>query len=188
MSVSRGQRIRMATIIPIFILLALIGGHFLKCHPLFAAYLRRLPLFSLVVANGFFVFSGLPLSIVGDLLLLNKIGLKFIVIWPAFVGLASCLQIYFFRNAYSFTNNISFFQRLRAKAEKASLPRITKPGFLVLFIRSVPVLPFMVGSFIISLLPGLSCRSVILGSVFGSYFYYIYFAAGYYFAAGPMGS
>ena len=69
--------------------------------------------------------------------------------------------------------------RLEASLQKKSLPKLPRNGVIVLLIRSVPIMPFVLGSFVIALMTSVGARAIMLLSIIGSYVYYAYFAAGY---------
>ena len=162
-----------------YFVIAMLGGWLLKSHPVVSDWLARLPTSSLLVFNSFFVLSGIPLSAVADLLLLEKIGVSYIVFWPIFVGLASFAQIYFFRSSFCHTWASPLRARLEASLQKKSLPKLPRNGVIVLLIRSVPIMPFVLGSFVIALMTSVGARAIMLLSIIGSYVYYAYFSAGY---------
>jgi len=166
-------------IVAAYFLIAMIGGWLLKSHPLVTDGFSRLPTSSLLLFNSFFVLSGIPLSAVGDLLLLKQIGVLYIVFWPIFVGFASFAQIYFFRSSFCRTWASPLRARLEASLQKKSLPELPRNGVIVLLIRSVPIMPFMLGSFVIALTTSIGARAIMLQSIIGSYIYYAYFTAGY---------
>jgi hypothetical protein len=162
---------------------ALIGGWFLRSQPAITTALARLPVAYLLLANSLFVFFGIPLSAVGDLLLLKRIGFDYLLFWPLVVGTASCFQIFFFRSSLCSSSTPALVTRLGAESRRILLPRRSRNATLVLLIRSVPVMPFMLGSFVISLMPGVPAKSIVCLSVLGSYLYYAYFGAGFFLGA-----
>jgi hypothetical protein len=166
-------------IVAAYFVIAMLGGWLLKSNLFVNDGLARLPTSSLLIFNSFFVLSGIPLSAVGDLLLLKQIGVLYIVFWPIFVGFASFAQIYFFRSHFCRAWASPLRVRLEASLQKKSLPKLPRNGVIVLLIRSVPIMPFMLGSFVIALTTSVGARAIMLLSIIGSYIYYAYFAAGY---------
>lgn len=167
-------------------MLALIGGWVLKRHIVFTTALAKLPTLTLLAINGIFVFIGVPISAVGDLLLLKRIGVAYLFFWPFFVAFASCAQIYFFRSASSRSWASSLTERLQRRSNSA-IQGTMKQSMLVLLIRAVPLMPFMVGSFVIAMLPRVSNKIIIGFSILGCYLYYAYFGAGYFFGSSSVG-
>lgn len=162
----------------IYFIAALIGGWLLKRNMIFGAVLANLPVNLLLFVNAIFVFSGVPLSAVGDLLLLRKIGISYLYYWPLLVAIASCSQIYFFRSAVCRAWALPLIERLEKRSQMVLLGK-KRQSFLVLLIRTVPLMPFVLGSFVISMLPQVSQRSIISFSILGCYLYYAYFGAGF---------
>ena len=173
---------RAATLVLAYFSLALIGGWVLKRHIVITTTLAKLPTLSLLSMNAIFVFMGVPLSAVGDLLLLKRVGVSYLFFWPFFVAFASCAQIYFFRTAAKRSWISPLTQRLQRRSN-AVIQGKMKQSMLVLLIRAVPLMPFMVGSFLIAMLPRVSHRTIVGFSVLGCYLYYSYFGAGFLFGS-----
>jgi hypothetical protein len=165
-------------IVGLYFLAALIGGWILKRNMVLGAALAKLPVNLLLLVNATFVFSGVPLSAVGDLLLLKKLGISYLYFWPLLVAIASCSQIYFFRSPVCRSWVLPLIESLEKRSQLVSLGK-KRQSFLVLLIRSVPLMPFVLGSFVIAMLPQVSHRSIIIFSIIGCYLYYAYFGAGY---------
>jgi len=163
-----------------YFMAALVGGWLLKRNVFFVMTLAKLPVLVLLLLNMIFVLSGIPLSAVGDLMLLEKLGFAYLLAWPSFVAMASCAQIFFFRSPYcrTWSSPIADFLQRRYKL---IMQRQSRQALFVLLIRSVPLMPFMLGSLAIATLPSVS-RSTIIGlSLLGCYIYYAYFGAGFFF-------
>jgi hypothetical protein len=161
---------------------ALLGGWLLKRHIFFTLTLAKLPILLLLVVNMIFVLSGIPLTAVGDLLLLKKVGVPYLLYWPFFVAMASCAQIYFFRSPFCSPWASPLAERLRRRSMMA-INRSTGQAFFVLLIRAVPLMPFMLGSLVISMLSGVSKSTIVGFSILGCYLYYAYFGAGFFFGS-----
>ena len=170
-------------LIAAYFAVALISGWFLRSQPAITTALARLPVSFLLLMNSLFVFFGVPLSAVGDLLLLKRLGVHYLFFWPLVVGAASCFQIFFFRSSLCSSSPPALIARLGAESRRILLSRKSRNAALVLLIRSVPVMPFMLGSFVISLMPEVSAKTIVSFSVLGSYLYYAYFGAGFFLGA-----
>ena len=169
-------------IVGLYFLAALIGGWLLKHDIFYGAALARLPVSLLLIVNATFVFLGVPLSAGGDLLLLRKVGIAYLYFWPLLVAIASFCQIYFFRSSVCRTWASPLIERLEKRSQIRLLGR-KQQSYLVLLIRSVPLMPFILGSFVIAMLPHVSQRSIIVFSILGCYLYYAYFGAGFLFGS-----
>lgn len=158
---------------------AYLGGLFLKNNSAFLQVLARLPAFLLLFGNTLFVLGGIPLSALGDLLLLRKLGAGYLLFWPLFVGLASCLQVILFRSRPSLLWS-KIQHRSRHSARLEGWLRGTSATLIVLVIRSIPIMPFLAGSYVIANLSRINIRRVLILSIAGSYLYYLYFGGGYF--------
>jgi len=171
---------RAFSLVVAYFMAALVGGWFLKRSVFLAMVLAKLPVLLLVLLNMIFVLSGIPFSAVVDLMLLERLGSVYLLTWPFFVAMASCVQIFFFRSTWCRSWSSPIAEHLRNRY-KVIVHRKTGQAFIVLLIRSVPLMPFILGSFVIATLPSIS-RSTIIGlSVLGCYLYYAYFGAGFFF-------
>lgn len=170
------------SLVAVYFMVALLGGWILKRHLFLTLALAKLPVLLLLVVNMIFVLSGIPLTAVGDLLLLQKVGLPYLFYWPFFVAIASFAQIYFFRSPFFKSWASPFADRLRHRS-KMVMNRSSGQAFFVLLIRAVPLMPFMLGSFVIAMLSGVSKARIFGFSILGCYLYYAYFGAGFYFGS-----
>lgn len=168
-----------------YFLTALFGGWLLKRHIFVTLTLAKLPLLLLLAVNMLFVLLGIPLTAVGDLLLLRKVGIPYLLYWPIFVAMASFAQIYFFRSPFCNPWASPLADRLRRRS-KISMNRSTGQAFFVLLIRAVPVMPFILGSFLISMMEGVSRTAIVGFSILGCYLYYAYFGAGFFFGSASL--
>ena len=187
MSSSSVKAGRALSLVAAYFTAALLGGWLLKRNVVLAATLAKLPVLLLLLVNIIFVSSGVPLSALADLLLLRKVGLTYIFFWPFFVALVSCAQIVFFRSPMCRSWSVPLSQRLLRRS-KAVMPGRSGQAFFVLLIRAVPLMPFLLGSFIISIMPSVSNGKIVAFSVLGCYVYYAYFAAGFFFGSSAFGS
>jgi len=166
-----------------YFVFAICGGWFLRAHPALVHRLNSLPTGALLSVQAVLFCTGIPLSALGDLLLLKRIGVAYLLLWPSFVGLVSGVQVYFFRSRLLRHWSVPMAERLMRRHQ--GWPRRSRhAAALVLFIRSAPVLPFLVGSLVISMLRDVRLRWVVLLSILGSYLYYSYFALGFLLGGG----
>ena len=182
-----GNAGRALSLFATYFMIALLGGWILKRHLFFTLTLAKLPVLLLLVANMIFVLSGIPLTAVGDLLLLKQVGIPYLIYWPFFVAMASCAQIYFFRSPFCKSWASPLAERLRRRSNMV-INGSTGQASFVLLIRAVPLMPFMLGSFVIAMLSGVSKTTIIGFSILGCYIYYAYFGAGFFFGVASFGS
>lgn len=174
---------RAGVAIAAYFLLALLGGWFLRGQPVLIQRLHGLPMGILLLFQAVLFCTGVPLSALGDLLLLERLGPGYLLIWPFFVGLVSGLQVVFFRSSLLHAWSLPLAERLQRR--QPGWPRRTRhAAALVLFIRSTPVLPFLAGSLVIAMLRHVGLGRVTFLSIVGSYIYYGYFALGFVLGSG----
>jgi hypothetical protein len=171
---------RALSLVLAYFMAALVGGWLLKLNVFFVMTLAKLPVLVLLLLNMIFVLSGVPLSAVGDLMLLEKLGVAYLLTWPFFVAMASCAQIFFFRSPYFHTWSSPIANHLQRRY-KFIMQQQARQALFILLIRSVPLMPFMLGSLVIATLPSVSKSTIIGLSLLGIYIYYAYFGAGFFF-------
>jgi hypothetical protein len=179
MKKSQPLPLKVPAIVIFYFLAAYCGGLILRNNSEFLDVLSKLPTLLLLFGNACFVLAGVPLSALGDLLLLRQWGLSYLVFWPLFVGLASCLQVMLFRSRTSLLWVQVRNQRWRSGRVEAWLGG-SSATLIVLAIRSIPIMPFLAGSYVIANLSSITIRKVLLLSIVGSYLYYGYFGGGYF--------
>lgn len=157
---------------------AIICGWFLKQQGGLNGILNGLPASLLLLANMALVFTGIPLSGICDLLMLSKLGISYLIYWPFIVAVASLAQVFFFRSPLLRFLSEPIGNRLR-HSSRLRLPGKNGQTMFVLIIRAVPLMPFLMGSFAIAMLPDVSKTRIAVFSALGCYVYYAYFGAGF---------
>ena len=128
----------------------------------------------LIVLNIVSIFLGLPLSIIFDFILIKIFGLNYVLFFSPALTILSVIQVFILRKIkFKFSRNILFLK----KSEKNNLYKffenITFKSFYILIIRSFPILPHVLGSYIIA--SSKIKRKIILVNTFlGSIFYYVF--------------
>lgn len=155
-----------------YLVFAYICGIILKASPDFQGHISNLPGKQLALINAVLIATGIPASAIIDILLINKLGLNYIAIWPLIVGIISAAQVNLIRN----NRQLFFHQKLETKSY-ANLFALAcqRPRVTVLFIRSIPITPFIVGSLLIAKVSFCRAREVLFFSSLGSYIYYLFF-------------
>ena len=126
----------------------------------------------LVFINIISIFLGLPLSIVFDFILIKFFGLKYIIFFAPILTTLGVAQILLLRKTnFRFSKNIPFIKNIRNHRLKHLFKNITFKPIFILIIRSFPILPFSLGSYLIAS-SEIKKRLIIMYSFFGSYFYY----------------
>ena len=140
----------------------------------FESLLKTIKYEYLIAINIISIFLGLPLSMIFDFLLIKVFGLYYILFFSPTLTIISLIQVLILRKIKLkiFRNNILFLK----KTEKNNLfnffEKVTFNSFYILIIRSFPIMPHVLGSYIIA--SSKINRKVILVNTFlGSIFYYV---------------
>ncbi len=128
----------------------------------------------LVVLNIFSIFLGLPISIVFDFILIKLFGLYYVLFFSPALTILSVIQVLILRKIkFKFSRNIFYLKRLEKNNIYRFFENITFRSFYILIIRSFPILPHVLGSYIIAS-SKLKKKVIILNTFLGSFFYYIF--------------
>ena len=128
----------------------------------------------LIALNIVSIFLGLPLSIIFDFILLKIFGLNYVLLFSPALTILSVVQVFILRKIkFKFSRNILFLK----KPEKNNLYKffddITFRSFYILIIRSFPILPHALGSYIIAS-SKIKKKVILINTFFGSFFYYVF--------------
>jgi len=128
----------------------------------------------LIALNIVSIFLGLPLSIIFDFMLLKVFGLNYVLFFSPALTILSVIQVFILRKIkFKFSRNILFLK----KSEKNNLYKffdnITFRSFYILIIRSFPILPHVLGSYIIAS-SNIKIKVILINTFLGSVFYYIF--------------
>jgi len=126
----------------------------------------------LIALNIISIFSGLPLTIIFDFMLIKLFGFYYVLFFTPVLTVLGLIQILILRKI-----NIKFFKSITfvKKPERNSLYKyfknVTFKSFYILIIRSFPIIPHILGSYIIAS-SKLKKRVIITYTLLGSFFYY----------------
>ena len=128
----------------------------------------------LIALNIISIFFGLPLSIIFDFVLLKFFGLYYVLFFSPALTILSVIQVLILRKLkLKFSRNILFLK----KPDKNNLYRffenVTFRSSYILIIRSFPILPHVLGSYIIAS-SKIKKEIVLLNTFLGSFFYYLF--------------
>ena len=128
----------------------------------------------LIALNIISIFLGLPLSIVFDFVLIKLFGIYYVLFFFPALTVLSVIQVLILRKIkFKFSRNIFFLKRTEKNNLFKFLENITFKSSYILVIRSFPILPHILGSYIIA--SSKIKKMVILKNTFlGSFFYYIF--------------
>ena len=128
----------------------------------------------LIALNIVSIFLGLPLSIIFDFILLKIFGLNYVLLFSPALTILSVIQVLILREIkFKFSRNILFLKRPEKNNLYKFFDNITFRSFYILIIRSFPILPHVLGSYIIAS-SKIKKRVIIVNTFFGSFFYYVF--------------
>jgi len=128
----------------------------------------------LIALNIVSIFLGLPLSIIFDFILLKVFGFYYILFFSPALTILSVIQVFILRKIkFKFSRNILFLKKPEKNNLYQYFDNITFRSFYILIIRSFPVLPHVLGSYIIAS-SKIKKKIILINTFFGSFFYYIF--------------
>tara|TARA_B100001027_G_C16191273_1_gene296155 strand:+ start:16 stop:561 length:546 start_codon:yes stop_codon:yes gene_type:complete len=127
----------------------------------------------LIALNIFSIFFGLPLSIIFDFLLLKLFGLYYVLFFSPALTILSIIQVLILRKLkLEFSRNILFFKKPKNNLYKF-FKNVTFRPIYILIIRSFPILPHILGSYIIAS-SKIKKEIILVNTFLGSFFYYVF--------------
>ena len=128
----------------------------------------------LIALNLISIFLGLPLSIIFDFILIKLLGVNYVLFFSPALTILSVIQVLILRKIkFKYSRNIFFFK----KPEKNNLIKFYKNvsfrPFYILIIRSFPILPHILGSYIIAS-SKIKKKCILINTFLGSFFYYMF--------------
>ena len=128
----------------------------------------------LITLNIVSIFLGLPLSIIFDFILIKIFGLNYVLFFSPALTILSVIQVFILRKIkFKFSRNILFLKRSEKNNLYKFFDNITFRSFYILIIRSFPILPHVLGSYIIAS-SKIKKKVIIVNTFFGSFFYYVF--------------
>ena len=126
----------------------------------------------LIALNTVSIFLGLPLSIIFDFILIKIFGLNYVLFFSPALTILSVIQVLILRKI-KFSRNILFLKKPEKNNLYKFFDNITFRSFYILIIRSFPILPHVLGSYIIAS-SKIKKKAILINTFFGSYFYYVF--------------
>ena len=128
----------------------------------------------LIALNIVSIFLGLPLSIIFDVILLKIFGLNYVLLFSPALTILSLVQVLILRKIkFKFSRNILFLKNPEKNNLYKLFDNINFRSFYILIIRSFPILPHVLGSYIIAS-SKIKKKVILVNTFFGSFFYYIF--------------
>ena len=128
----------------------------------------------LIVLNIISIFLGLPLSIIFDLILIKLFGLYYVLFFSPFLTILSFIQVLILRKInLKLFKKTSFFKKIENNYLLKLSKNLTFRSSYILIIRSFPILPHILGSYIIAS-SKIKKKFILINTFLGSIFYYIF--------------
>ena len=128
----------------------------------------------LIALNIISIFLGLPLSIIFDFILIRIFGLSYVLFFFPALTILSVVQVLILRKIkFKFSRNILFLKKPEKNNLYKLFDNITFRSFYILIIRSFPILPHVLGSYIIAS-SKIKKKVILINTFLGSFFYYVF--------------
>ena len=128
----------------------------------------------LISLNIISIFLGLPLSIIFDFFLLKVFGLYYVLFFSPALTILSVIQVLILRKIkLKFSRNIFFLRKPEKNNLYKFFEKVTFRSFYILIIRSFPILPHVLGSYIIAS-SKIKKKVILMNTFLGSFFYYVF--------------
>ena len=128
----------------------------------------------LIVLNLISVFLGLPLSIIFDFILIRLFGLYYVLFFSPFLTILSFVQVLILRKInLKILQRTYFFKKIENNNLLKLFKNLTFRTSYILIIRSFPILPHILGSYIIAS-SKIKKNEILIYTFLGSVFYYIF--------------
>ena len=129
----------------------------------------------LIALNIFSIFLGLPFSIIFDFVLIKLFGLSYVLFFSPTLTILSVIQVFILRKIkLKFSGNLLFFMKNPEKSYIYKFFRnITFRPYYILIIRSFPIIPHVLGSYIIAS-SKVRGKTILINTFLGSFFYYVF--------------
>ena len=128
----------------------------------------------LIALNIISIFLGLPLSIIFDFILIKIFGFSYVLFFFPALTILSVVQVLILRKIkFKFSRNILFLKKQDKNNLYKLFDNITFRSFYILIIRSFPILPHVLGSYIIAS-SKIKKKVILINTFLGSFFYYVF--------------
>ena len=128
----------------------------------------------LIVLNLISVFLGLPLSIIFDFILIKLFGLYYVLFFSPSLTILSFVQVLILRKInLKLLKRTYFFKKIENNYLLKLFKNLTFRSSYILIIRSFPILPHILGSYIIAS-SKIKKNVILIYTFLGSFFYYIF--------------
>ena len=128
----------------------------------------------LIALNIISISLGLPLSIIFDFILIKFFGIYYILLFSPALTIISFFQVIILRKIkFKLLRNILFSENFENNNVYKFFKNVTFRSPYILIIRSFPILPHVLGSYIIASTK-INKKVILINTFLGSFFYYIF--------------
>ena len=139
-----------------------------------ASLLNNIQYRYLIVLNIISIFLGLPLSIIFDFFLIKLFGLYYVLFFSPTLTIFSFFQVLILRKInLRLLRRRSFFKKIENNYFLKFFKNLTFRSPYIIIIRSFPILPHILGSYIIAS-SKIKKKVILINTFLGSVFYYIF--------------
>tara|TARA_B100000886_G_scaffold339150_1_gene303770 strand:- start:2390 stop:2938 length:549 start_codon:yes stop_codon:yes gene_type:complete len=136
------------------------------------SFLNKIQYKYLIVLNIISIFLGLPLTIIFDSILIKLFGLYYVLFFSPVLTILSLIQVLVLRKInLKILNRISYFKKMGNNYLLKLFENLTFRSIYILIIRSFPILPHILGSYIIAT-SRIKKKVILINTFLGSVFYY----------------
>ena len=140
----------------------------------FESLLNNIQYKYLILMNITSISLGLPLSIIFDFILIKSFGLRYVLFFSPVLTFLGLIQIMILRKInLNYSKNLIFFKRSNKDNLFNFFEKVTFKSFHILIIRTFPILPFSLGSYLIASSQSKK-TTILINSFLGSYLYYLF--------------
>ena len=128
----------------------------------------------LIVLNIISIFLGLPLSIIFDFILIKLFGLYYVLFFSPALAILSFVQVLILRKInLKLLKRTSFLKKIGNNNLLKLFKNLNFRSSYIIIIRSFPILPHILGSYIIAS-SKTKKKIILINTLLGSVFYYIF--------------
>ena len=127
----------------------------------------------LILFNIISIFLGLPFSIIFDFILIKVFGWNYVLLFSPALTILSVIQVLILRKINLKLSRRIFFLKKEKSYFLKLFENVTFRSSYILVIRSFPILPHVLGSYIIAS-SIIKKRFILINTFLGSVFYYIF--------------
>ena len=128
----------------------------------------------LIILNIISISLGLPLSIIFDFILIKLFGLYYVLFFSPVLGFLGLVQVLILRKInFKFSKSIFFLKNYTNENIYKIFKKNHFKSSYILLIRTLPILPFLLGSYFIAS-SKVKVSGILINSFLGSFFYYLF--------------